>query len=372
MELVAFEGDPLGASDFEEPGVGNEDFELGGQESAGLDGGEEGPLDDDEEMKDEDLPPLDADEEGELDDADLLEPGFAPEEPAKRRGKAWKAAGAPIELGATSAVACVAKGVIAAAGAKIFRADLEGACEPLAGAGLEGNVVALATEGPLLAAVKEGGDLFVSRDGGATFAPVATRAAGVAIAGGTLWMVSPRGELRSSPDGGATWAAPLEGTTCAGLARHGAAVATVILDDAGTPKEVLLDVAAGQKLALPPGEPLAKGARVILAVRGGHVAVSRSDAGHAAQIWNGQSWSTIEAFSPASAMAFLDESGALLLATENDGGDGAWLVLVSAAGEASIVFDIDGELPRAIARDDAHGVAWVGGAHGLLAVEGGD
>jgi len=101
VDLVAFEGEPLGASDFEEPGIGNEDFGLGAGEGLGLDGGEEGPLDDDEDMRDEDLPPLDADEEGEMDEADLVEPSFGESLDATLpwAARAWGTVGAPLGVG---------------------------------------------------------------------------------------------------------------------------------------------------------------------------------------------------------------------------------------------------------------------------------
>lgn len=61
-----------------------------GEESAGTDAGEEGPVDDDEELKEEDLPALDADEDGDVPDDDLYDrASLAVEDELRWDDRAW-------------------------------------------------------------------------------------------------------------------------------------------------------------------------------------------------------------------------------------------------------------------------------------------
>jgi hypothetical protein len=75
------------------------------------------------------------------------------------------------------------------------------------------------------------------------------------------------------------------------------------------------------------------------------------------------------------ALAVLDDSGALLVGAYNEADDTTALVLVDAAGEARTVAEVgpirsdpdsDGRV-AVLALDDAHGLVWVAGGCGLVA-----
>jgi hypothetical protein len=161
--IADFGEEGASAAETEEASADDEDYGLGeGPERGGLDAGDEGPLDEDEELRDADLPELDADEEGDLDDAALIDAGFASDEPLGLPWAAnpWLRVGAPVSLVGATAVACAARGAIAAgrgeAGApELVHVDLEGSCERLPAEGLgAGAVVGLAVDGPLVAVVE--------------------------------------------------------------------------------------------------------------------------------------------------------------------------------------------------------------------------
>ena len=162
----------------EEPGVGDEDYGLDDDERAtDPDAGEEGPADADEELREQDLPRLDADEGGSPDDEDFIDEGFGAEEgaPGVPWGTPrWEPAGAPIAVGAMRAVACVSRGALVG-GASIGLIDLEGGCEKVAAAGLDGgDVTRLWARGSAVVVTTEEGGPFASRDGGASFAAVSS------------------------------------------------------------------------------------------------------------------------------------------------------------------------------------------------------
>jgi len=162
----------------EEPGVGDEDYGLDDAEHAtDNDAGEEGPADADEELREQDLPRLDADEGGSPDDEDFIDEGFGAEEgaPGVPWGTPrWEPAGAPIAVGAMRAVACVSRGALVG-GASIGLIDLEGGCEKVAAAGLDGgDVTRLWARGSAVVVTTEEGGPFASRDGGASFAAVSS------------------------------------------------------------------------------------------------------------------------------------------------------------------------------------------------------
>jgi hypothetical protein len=126
--------DPRGGGsmllDNDEPGVGDDDFDLGGDESglAATDAGEEGPSDADEELRDEDLPALDADDDGEVDESTLYELAVGdedtglpwPEEP-------WMMAMSPLDVGHVVAIACAPRGLVARLeSGQVVQIDLDG------------------------------------------------------------------------------------------------------------------------------------------------------------------------------------------------------------------------------------------------------
>jgi hypothetical protein len=132
--------DPRGAGslllDNDEQGVGDDDFDLGGDEtgSVGVDAGEEGPTDADEELRDEDLPALDADDDGEVDESTLYELAVGdednglpwPEEP-------WTTAMSPLDVGHVVAVACAPRGLVARhVSGQVVQIDLDGEVRDLA------------------------------------------------------------------------------------------------------------------------------------------------------------------------------------------------------------------------------------------------
>lgn len=160
----------------DELGIGDEDFGLGDEDRIAVvaDSGEEGPTDADEELREANLPALDADEEGEGEESKFFEMAVVAEEDA---GDApfpwelppWERAGAPVDIGAVSCIACAARGVIAARAGSVVRVDLEGTATPLEAAGLpiEG-ILRLSLIGASTWVETDGG-IYASNDGGATF-----------------------------------------------------------------------------------------------------------------------------------------------------------------------------------------------------------
>lgn len=410
-ELSIFEGESYGAKDFEEPAAFDEDFGLlAGDEKAGLDGGEEGPSAKDEPLREEDLPPLDADEEGEVDDAQLFEPGFAEglaqgaahagEGGLSRAARSWERAGAPLDVGPVRALVCARRGVVAAKrGGGLMRADLEGACEPLAAAGLpDGEIRALACEGDVLVALAEDGHAHVSRDAGKTFAPCAPcEGAAIALAGGELWIVTqPARALFRSADLGASWAGPVH--VASAPRKRGRVVA--LAEDVGrgvvavaseAPGSTLAVVRAGKTIARAPLEgdaALAISGGPHVCARAAWVACAGATNGLARALCEASSaepeWALTSGIAAVTAMTFLDDEGTLLALLYREAEDTTWLVRVPVAGPPLIVAELDASLTRAgalpldtdgqrivhaMARDDAHGVVWLAGDFGIFAFE---
>jgi hypothetical protein len=373
-ELSSFDGERDTLGDVEEPRPFDEDYGLAlGSETSDLDAGEEGPLAEDAPLRDEDLPELDADGDGEMDEADLIDPGFASEERAALvwTKKPWKTVGAPLDLGPVRAIACAGRGVVAATTTGLTRVDLEGSREALAALGLEGTTVRLAAEGALLAAVTDTGALFVSNDSGEHFRRAAACAAGrglsdVVVERGIMWGLTVEGTLFRSDDYGASW--------------HGVPALTKVL-------RIALHPARGV-IAVTPAGVLAVGAEPFASVPGAP---------------GGGLWSAADGIGDVTAMAFLDDAGALLVAMHRDAEDVTWLVRLPARATAAVASasgSIDAARPEvvaevgalairtldrdraraqeddlldgaatAMARDDAHGVLWVSGGFGLFAYE---
>ncbi len=334
-DLAAFEGVNEAGGDFDDLGVGEEDYGLAaGEQQRHMDGGEEGPTEPDEELRDQDLPALDADEEGEMDDSALVESTFAPaaDSSIPRAAHAWRGAGAPLDVGPARSVAVVGRGAIVAANG-LVRVDLEGASEPLAGPGE--RVDRLAAGFGLVAAVTESGGLALSRDDGVSFV-VARKGDGesaardVAVSRGALWLLRRDGVLETSTHAAGEWtrvaAAP---GAIAIVVEAGDAVAT--LDEAGAVTRHLGGASDGAILTL------------------------------------------------AGSTAFALQGDAVLFAVYRELEDASWIVRV-VAGDRSVVAEVgappgaarddsDGGAVRALAVDDGHGVVWIAGDFGILALE---
>jgi hypothetical protein len=238
---------------------------------------------------------------------------------------------------------------------------------------LEGTTVRLAAEGALLAAVTDTGALFVSNDSGENFRRAAACAAGrglsdVVVERGIMWGLTVEGTLFRSDDYGASWGSVTALTKVLRIALHPA-----------------LGV-----IAVTPAGVLAVGAEPFASVLGAP---------------GGGLWSAADGIGDVTAMAFLDDAGALLVAMHRDAEDVTWLVrlparaapgvaLASASGSidaarpevvaevgALAIRALDRDRARAqedelldgaataMARDDAHGVLWVSGGFGLFAYE---
>ena len=388
--------------DNDEPGVGDEDFGLGDDASAaGVDAGEEGPEADDEALREEDLPGLDADEDGEGDDTSFFDPLQAEREgasepilPPGQTGHVsarppwadapWgRAAAVGSALGTVHALACATRGVLAA-GRAIMLVDMEGACQTLAAKGLfGGEVTGLCFDGATILASTEDGGVFVSHDGGATFAAVnawreqvsaheAASGLGIALGAGELWGRTAQGKLLSSMDFGATWeSADIDGFVLAlGIDDRGSLVALVgglgfaeIVR--GTRGALEVTRVPGPLPEVRPGveaQIAARGAAVSFAVRGGS----------AVRTLDGHAWSVVEGTAGAEAVEFIDAAGTLLVALGEGDDDGIALVRAGEEGTARVVAKADKERVEGVvvlAWDEAHGVAWLGGAFGLVAVQ---
>jgi hypothetical protein len=408
MGVVEMRDQAPATEDAEEPGVGDEDFGLGGApEHGGLDGGDEGPVGADEELREADLPELDADEEGDLDDAALVDPGFAADEPVGLPWAAepWSHVGAPVGLASATAVACAGRGALAAGreegrDAELVRIDLEGIAQGVASAGLDASdVKALAVEGDVVAALLGRGSLVLSRDGGASFAPATEglAATDVVLVAGTPWVRTRGGALAAVRGGAVDVEAPPAGArwTLRALAHDvGGGVAALAADDAGRVSGLVrargTDDGAVENEALVTPEPVGPGA--VLAVRGAHVAYTGrrggivrrgADGAWAVHRWDGQ----------VTGLAFVDDAGTLVAATYSEADDTTALVRLDAGARAEVVARLgparaepgvraiagtddgdgeggstgDGARVLALAHDDARGVVWVAGGFGVAA-----
>ncbi len=369
-------------ADNEAPGVGDEDYGLGGDGAdSALDAGEEGPDAEDEELREQDLPELDSDDQGEGDDEAFFELD-APREESSRppsANVAWKRVGAPVHVAPMRSLACAARGVLAG-GRGLVRVDLEGGCESLAAEGLTGgDVTAVRFDGAVIVVTTEQGGVFVSRDGGAHFSPAngwrdrvsAPEAAGeldIVLGASELWARTVQGRLLHSPDFGATWElAPTDGFVVAlGVDDRGALVAVAsalggaeILRGRGSSLETSR-IRTG--VVLPPGARAAVaawGAALALAVEGEGVYLV------------GEGATLVDGTQGAASLEFLDRDGTLAVGIAGDLETSAALLRVSPSGHAHLVAELD-EGPSeacAVAWDQAHGVVWVAGAFGLVAFE---
>jgi hypothetical protein len=257
--------------------------------------------------------------------------------------------------------------------------DLEGTSQSVPSDGLEvADVRALAVEGDVVAALVEGGGLRVSRDGGARFVATgeAMVAAGVALAAGELWVRTRAGALLVARAGEATFAKHVAAGAVAAMARDAAAgggMAALALDDAGTPAalvRVMVDGGAARE-AIDGAEARSP---ALLAARGGHVAYAARRGGVVRRTPEG-AWVEHAWEGSVTALAFLDDAGALVAATYSDADDTTALVRLDAAGGAAVVArigaahgepEVDGRV-LALVHDDARGVVWVAGGFGVAA-----
>ena len=383
--------------DSEGPSVPSDDFSLGegleprgplaergGEERAGLDAGDEGPLDADEELRDEDLPDMDADDEGELEEEELLDDRFAADEPLGLPWAAdpWPRVGAPVVVSGATAVACFARGAMVVArgetgSAELLQIDLEGTRQTVPAVGLDAtDVVALSVESDVVVAVADGGQLFVSRDGGALFVPIAKGvvAADVVLAAGVLWILTRVGGLLVSFGAGdSIERCPVSGPVAA-IARDGTTgIVGFTVDGMRRPATLVRggsDGAIAQEAVV---EAPAALCPALLAVRGACAAyparrgvVRRGPDG----VWRSFDWD-----GRITALTFVDDAGTLVSTTYSDGDDTTGLVRLGPVGRTSVVarmgasadhVDSDGRA-RALACDDPHGVVWVAGGFGLAA-----
>jgi hypothetical protein len=401
-ELLSEQTDLL--RDNEEPGAGDEDYGLGGEEvGTDADGGEEGPGDDDDELREEDLPRLDADEGGSPDDQDFVEEGFGAEEGALGvpwSPSPWERVGAPLAVGPVRALACVPGGLLAG-GAGLFRVDLEGGVERLAADGLTGgDVTRVWAIGAAVLATTEEGDLFVSSDQGATF----TRSSGwrglvrpdeaaagleVVVGGGhgagargpeepagraELWGRTAQGALLFSGDLGASFEVVDVGGFVAAIAlgADGELVALVRALRGG-------ELARGSRGALVQSslagalDPDELAGKVELAARGPDLALHPEGKALSLSLDGGVSWARPTLTGPVHPMAWWKGEAVLLAGLYDEKQERAFLVQVSPRGEVGIVAeagvsppDVDGGI-QALLCDDARGVVWVGGGFGVAA-----
>jgi hypothetical protein len=379
-------GDGSAAAEDEPDEAPEADGDLGlthGPERGDLDAGDEGPLDEDEELREADLPALDADEEGELDDEALVDAGFAADEPLGLPWAAepWLRVGAPVAVTAASAVACTLRGAIVAGraeggAAELSRLDLEGTCLGLAATGIDAAAVrALAVGGDVVCAVVEDGGAFVSRDAGATFAPVAeaVAAADTVVAPGVVWVRTRAGALLAvAGPAAAAQRCATPGPVLA-IAVDGAGVAALVGDDGDVPAGLLRGSAptALRREALAGPEAASP---ALLAARSDHVAYAARRGGVVRRLGGGAA-SEVAWEGRVTALVFVDDAGTLVAATYSAGDDTTALVRVDGMGQASVVARVgpasgdaeaDGRV-RGMAFDEAHGVVWVAGGFGVAA-----
>lgn len=378
-----------------------EDTELWEEPAqAPLDGGAEGPLAADEELRDEDLPALDADDDGEGADSAFVDASFAADEPlgVAWAARPWPRVGAPLRLAGATSVACAGRCALVALRAdrregvvkrpsELVHVDLEGACTTLRAAGFAGpDVEALANDGTdsgLVAMVLRGGGLVTSADGGARFEQGDSGIAAVdcVVAQGRFWVCTQGGSLVSS--GSSRFEPYSLPRSVSAIARDGSSVvALVVPDESG--RWAIARLAPDAPPMLDPiiddAEPgSARGRsepreRAVLAARAGHVAYC-TRAGVVRRGADGR-WQPYAGWEGAvTAMAFVDDSGTLLIAAYSEVEDMTGLVRVDPAGRLSVVARVgalrdqgesDGRV-LSLACDDARGVVWMAGGFGVAA-----
>jgi len=389
-DLVSEEANLL--HDNEEPGTGDEDYGIGGdEEKSDADGGEEGPGDADEELREEDLPRLDADEGGSPDDEDFVEEGFGEDEAALGvpwAAERWDRVGAPLEAGPVRAVACVTGGALVG-GLGLFRVDLEGGVDKLSAKGLDrGDVSRVSALGSAVVVTNEEGEPWVSEDRGASFRPVVAwralvrpdeAAAGIEVviahANGEVWGRTAQGTLLFSADLGASFE----------VVDLGGFVAAVAVDAAGQ-LAALVRTLRGSELARGPRKALVHtsltgallpdelAGKVQIALRGADVALAPEGRTLSLSLDGGVTWSRVQGTSSATALAWSKEEGCLLVGLFDERNERAYLAHVSPRGEPRLVAEMTAAPPdveggiQALAFDEARGVVWIAGGFGVTAL----
>jgi hypothetical protein len=361
--------------DADEPGVGDEDFGLGGAESVlAVDAGEEGPDADDDELREEDLPRLDADDEGEGADAEFTDmwPGADDERPPWD-DRAWERASDVPSLGLARSVVAIEGGVVVG-GALLVRVDASGAI-PIEEQAIHGSaILGLAALASGLAVLTERGLFLRDGDGQVREANgwsmrVPGAAADVAASGQRVWIRTQGGAVVVSADRGATWNV-LATSGVRALSTDGEGPIALTESPGGTSF-----VTRGIDRA-PWAEPLPvfPGGSPIVRARGGVACVGAFGAGVFRAGASGP-WERIDGTSSVTAIALLDDAGTLLAALHRPAEGRAFLVRVGADKVARIVAEIggdadEGEDPRVLdlVWDDATKIAWAVGPFGLAAL----
>jgi hypothetical protein len=282
-----------------------------------------------------------------------------------------------------NAVACSRRGVVAA-GRQIARCDLEGACEVIEADGLDGVIRHMAVNKDAIAVVTEKGALQISRDGGAHFLFAAPFGDGdlaesrdVIFDEGRLLVLARAGVVYASDDLGDHWTPVAE--------RIEAIAPGVMLATNGEGHAIAV-LRGRERIALPESPRLKPVA--LLAARGKAIACGGRGAPMLVSV-DGVSFTSYPSLASASAAAFLDDEGTLAVALYGATEDTSWLACVDKGGRVETVAELgrgradadpeddqDGtaELLHdgcavGLTQDDAHGVIWVVGGFGLLALE---
>jgi len=386
-DLVGSEEDDL-MSDLDDADLPADDFDLSREESrVALDGGEEGPAADDETLDEAGLPRLDADDDGVLDDPDSF---FDEDLGAPAPGTwstPWERLGAPLTVAATRALARAPRGVVAA-GRELMRIDLEGTVEHLPARGLGGaDATGVELLGDSVFVTTDNGGLFVSHDGGTSFAQTSAwrvhvrpeeAAAGfdVVVAGRILWGRTGQGTLLCSNDQGETWSVD----DVEGFVRAVAVDSTgrcVVLVQVLRASEILRRGPDGwERTPLPadlwPGDLTG---RATLAAGEGTLAVALEGVG-VFRALEGGAWSRIPGTEAVTSMALLDDSsGTLVVAVTGGSLDRQASLLRVGRDDEPKVVAVWSERPDgdsgavAIAVDEAHQVVWIAGGFGVAAYQ---
>jgi hypothetical protein len=375
--------------DNDEPGVENEDFGVGGDESAlESDAGEEGPGDDDEELREEDLPRLDADEAGSPDDEDFIEEGFGAEEEAlgvSWESPRWERVGSPVEALPVSTLTCVSGGLLAV-GSSLVHIDVEGSVRKLGARGLAGGEAAgILSSDAKLWVTTEDGELFVSSDQGESFVrALAWRArvrpeeaaAGVevAFAGDGLWARTAQGTLLYSGDAGTSFDVVESGGFVAAITRDalgGDLVAIVRTLRGG-------EIVRGKRRALTHsaemvgdfGEELAGALKV--AARGADLAVAPEGKAVRISLDAGATWTRAPATETTTAMAWF-AGEVLTVGLYDERHERAYLARVAPRGTTRLLAEMSASPPdayggiRALAYDETRAIVWAAGGFGVAA-----
>jgi hypothetical protein len=393
VEIDTVDVSAAGDADEDEPMT--EDASVGeGNDTGGLDSGEEGPQAPDEELRDQDLPDLGEAEDDEVSEdltlADLpsseepLGLGWAPHP--------WARVGAPVPVVAAAAVACTARGAfvvgVAERGgpgkrpAALFRVDLEGGCQPIATDGIAGPLAAVSADGDLVA-VRTETEVFVAR-GGASFTSMSDLpdASEVVVASGVVWARSEGGKLFACTTASGRFVEQPSGAVVVGLAADGAGQVTALLaDHADRPVGVVRSLRDGSLRKEPivlvglvgGAEAYGPPRRGVIAAHGSRIAyVSRAGVVSGGV---GGSWHEHALTGHVIALAFVDRGEGLVAAVYSDSDDTTGLVRIDGDGPPRVMallgptqadMESDGKA-LGLASDDARGVVWVVGGFGVAA-----